>query len=99
MLIQLPDFSWEVVEQCVPYFTKINYEEEIMECNGKPCMVLTMLHKKEEPLSTLGALHDEASVEASGADADASNFAFQPEVRSEERRVGKECRSRWSPYH
>ena len=22
-----------------------------------------------------------------------------PIVRSEERRVGKECRSRWSPYH
>ena len=30
------------------------------------------------------------------------DFAFgQPftEERSEERRVGKECRSRWSPYH
>jgi len=25
--------------------------------------------------------------------------AFSPLVRSEERRVGKECRSRWSPYH
>src|SRR2546422_10136797 len=25
-------------------------------------------------------------------------FVF-PLVRSEERRVGKECRSRWSPYH
>ena len=24
---------------------------------------------------------------------------FQKEFRSEERRVGKECRSRWSPYH
>jgi len=24
---------------------------------------------------------------------------LQPEERSEERRVGKECRSRWSPYH
>src|SRR5260370_12387675 len=24
---------------------------------------------------------------------------FLPELRSEERRVGKECRSRWSPYH
>src|SRR2546429_2412948 len=24
---------------------------------------------------------------------------FQPLSRSEERRVGKECRSRWSPYH
>src|ERR1035437_3143062 len=25
-------------------------------------------------------------------------IVFQPELRSEERRVGKECRSRWSPY-
>src|SRR2546430_4300697 len=25
--------------------------------------------------------------------------ADEPSVRSEERRVGKECRSRWSPYH
>src|SRR5574344_3168159 len=24
---------------------------------------------------------------------------FPPSLRSEERRVGKECRSRWSPYH
>ena len=24
---------------------------------------------------------------------------IHPEDRSEERRVGKECRSRWSPYH
>ena len=23
----------------------------------------------------------------------------EAEIRSEERRVGKECRSRWSPYH
>ena len=25
--------------------------------------------------------------------------ACEEEFRSEERRVGKECRSRWSPYH
>src|SRR5256885_7118796 len=25
--------------------------------------------------------------------------AHEPDTRSEERRVGKECRSRWSPYH
>ena len=24
---------------------------------------------------------------------------YQKTTRSEERRVGKECRSRWSPYH
>src|SRR2546428_12888283 len=27
------------------------------------------------------------------------NFAVAAGIRSEERRVGKECRSRWSPYH
>ena len=26
-------------------------------------------------------------------------YSIQMEIRSEERRVGKECRSRWSPYH
>src|SRR5258708_25134428 len=26
-------------------------------------------------------------------------YEFAPLERSEERRVGKECRSRWSPYH
>ena len=26
-------------------------------------------------------------------------FQYSDEWRSEERRVGKECRSRWSPYH
>ena len=26
-------------------------------------------------------------------------YAYEALMRSEERRVGKECRSRWSPYH
>ena len=30
---------------------------------------------------------------------DKANFAVIEGLRSEERRVGKECRSRWSPYH
>ena len=29
----------------------------------------------------------------------AISLALQNALRSEERRVGKECRSRWSPYH
>ena len=28
-----------------------------------------------------------------------SNSSYETLCRSEERRVGKECRSRWSPYH
>ena len=36
----------------------------------------------------------------SGAkDFDFSYLESEEAVRSEERRVGKECRSRWSPYH
>ena len=30
---------------------------------------------------------------------DGEPFVLHPGERSEERRVGKECRSRWSPYH
>ena len=33
------------------------------------------------------------------ADIDLTGVDFSPIPRSEERRVGKECRSRWSPYH
>ena len=29
----------------------------------------------------------------------ANPYAYSGAERSEERRVGKECRSRWSPYH
>ena len=29
----------------------------------------------------------------------AERISVNPSNRSEERRVGKECRSRWSPYH
>ena len=40
----------------------------------------------------------EAAVDAAAAQA-AVDAATEAAVRSEERRVGKECRSRWSPYH
>ena len=33
------------------------------------------------------------------ASADSRLHSFDVQCRSEERRVGKECRSRWSPYH
>ena len=38
--------------------------------------------------------------EACGNSAEINSYTFDIEGdRSEERRVGKECRSRWSPYH
>ena len=32
-------------------------------------------------------------------DSRSSDLSYEQIERSEERRVGKECRSRWSPYH
>ena len=40
-------------------------------------------------------VYDGTDAESAGRPAAASCWA----ARSEERRVGKECRSRWSPYH
>ena len=43
-----------------------------------------------------GATGDSGSSDSAVSDAGSSDSAVS---RSEERRVGKECRSRWSPYH
>ena len=40
-----------------------------------------------------------ANVERIGTDSDTDIIKSMIDRRSEERRVGKECRSRWSPYH
>ena len=49
----------------------------------------------------LASVDDLFSTEESRADASREKVVEIPlsELRSEERRVGKECRSRWSPYH
>src|SRR5215213_723260 len=43
---------------------------------------------------SLGLLYDAERFTTAYAD-----YALLQKIRSEERRVGKECRSRWSPYH
>ena len=47
----------------------------------------TRSYKKGEILAQQGAVCNRLVILTKGS------------VRSEERRVGKECRSRWSPYH
>src|SRR3712207_8979641 len=62
---------------------------------------------REEGTDEEAALVEPATVEdelvpagRKEADEDEINFDdVTAQVRSEERRVGKECRSRWSPYH
>jgi len=51
-------------------------------------------------ISDYGFCQDKIFAEAklTGAGLDAYHYISE-QIRSEERRVGKECRSRWSPYH
>ena len=51
-----------------------------------------------EELDALGAVPEiVVRINSGGGDVFAANAIYTR--RSEERRVGKECRSRWSPYH
>ena len=45
------------------------------------------------------SVHVSGKLSGTVATAQSVAQAFGGRVRSEERRVGKECRSRWSPYH
>ena len=62
-------------------------------------------HVKSEPLVSviLPCLNERESVAQTVAEAfvglEKAGVVGEVLVRSEERRVGKECRSRWSPWH
>src|ERR1044071_6462323 len=52
------------------------------------------------PLDIIALCHPEDYIEAIREASPAEGLVrLDAETRSEERRVGKECRSRWSPYH
>ena len=50
-------------------------------------------------LFAIGLISCEQEFDKKEQQSDCCSFQNLPKYRSEERRVGKECRSRWSPYH
>ena len=71
-----------------------------IEATGAGRVLVT--HGYTEPLARYlreKGLDARALKTAYGDDEDAGGAPAESEGRSEERRVGKECRSRWSPYH
>ena len=77
-------------------FGKFQYQKE------KKAKEMTKTHKVEVKnirLSFNIAAHDLAMKAAQAQKFLAKGDRARIEIRSEERRVGKECRSRWSPYH
>ena len=54
---------------------------------------------KEGPFADFNGTVEEVNYEKSKLRVLVTIFGRATQLRSEERRVGKECRSRWSPYH
>ena len=59
------------------------------------CLIPTLLFARQSQLKTLL----EQAIKGKKAEIGIAGILAGKEDRSEERRVGKECRSRWSPYH
>src|SRR6266508_4426269 len=51
------------------------------------------------PISSFNAMADQLAASRDRDRAFLLSVSHELKTRSEERRVGKECRSRWSPYH
>src|SRR2546427_6765416 len=78
-------------------------ESELIDLKAATDMAHRLQHEVFPDL-TVGLLHGRLSSEDKDAimrsfKAGAIQVLVATTVRSEERRVGKECRSRWSPYH
>ena len=64
---------------------------------GTPCAVIDM-DRVERNIARIQVACDKAGV-ANRPHIKTHKSPLLAQMRSEERRVGKECRSRWSPYH
>src|SRR5947209_16205208 len=78
---------WDEARPCAERFLGVFKNAEVVLCPSGSCA--TMVRSFYPELLASGPLHEEAL--------SLGKRTF--ELRSEERRVGKECRSRWSPYH
>src|SRR3712207_8797424 len=79
------------VQTCaLPIFVAQNVQNQLQYYNAQNAALTIVVPWSGEILAMVGS-------------ADFNNAAIEGQVnittRSEERRVGKECRSRWSPYH
>src|SRR2546427_780070 len=73
----------------LPRETRERFHEQWIVVQGRGALELDAEPRRERPVRHVDVVQDLHVV------------AHEPERddRSEERRVGKECRSRWSPYH
>ena len=88
-----PDLSYSY---CYPFYTQV--------CSGQKrsfYKVETIMHMTDSRGILLSISYKQNKISEVRVNelANTDRLSYARESRSEERRVGKECRSRWSPYH
>ena len=84
---QIPDIINSRILNLVPFETAKQYQFVALEQKGKEIKIGMVYPQDIQAQEALRFLSRQ------------SGLSYTVELRSEERRVGKECRSRWSPYH
>ena len=73
-----------------------SFEDNVRAAAAASCRVMV----STDHLTLPASMDANCEVQVTEGDLPAHRLAFEDaRKRSEERRVGKECRSRWSPYH
>ena len=82
-----------------PYW--VSYADIIKLAGGKIVALQTGIedHFKLKPEKLEAAVNSKTKAFLFNSPSNPTGMIYSAEERSEERRVGKECRSRWSPYH
>ena len=88
------------LDECCPIRVKEAQSGDLLVA-GRALIAPGNRHMKVKrlPLGNVVLLGDDAPVNGHRPSVDVLFHSVAEEFRSEERRVGKECRSRWSPYH
>ena len=74
------------------------FDEQLRLLNQEMMYMGTMIEDSiQKAIEALIAQNAQLAEKIMNSDSDVDHE--QKKIRSEERRVGKECRSRWSPYH
>src|SRR5471030_2371116 len=80
--------------------SRVAEEAEVFQQNAPKSLTLETLEQRAlMPPSRFQPRIGKAAMEVPKPRLQVREIVSEYSVRSEERRVGKECRSRWSPYH
>src|SRR2546426_12310339 len=82
-----------------PFVMKSNYISYATHASWQQEIRAAVERSRKHTIPLLGGLIETENTDAEILIVSSGTAVSQGRERSEERRVGKECRSRWSPYH